>query len=59
MKKTYIMPEALTVELGTTQMMAQSLVIHKDPTDPDDIISASGDILTKENKDVNIWDEEW
>lgn len=59
MKKTYIMPEALTVELGTTQMMAQSLVIHKDSTDSDDIISDPDDILTKENKDVNLWDEEW
>ena len=58
MKKTYIMPEALIVELGTLQMMAESLPIGEGGgeggtiTDPDDI-------LTKENKNVNVWDEEW
>lgn len=58
MKKTYIMPEALTVELGTTQMMAQSLVIHKTTgEDDEDVIDDPSQILTKENK--NLWDEEW
>ena len=56
MKKTYIMPEALIVELGTLQMMAESLPVGGGEggtiTDPDDI-------LTKENKNVNVWDEEW
>lgn len=54
MKKTYIMPEALIVELGTLQMMAESLPVGGGSTidDPDDI-------LTKENKNVNVWDEEW
>ena len=57
MKKTYISPAALTVQLGTTQMMAQSqsLRINKGGTN----IQSSGDILTNENKDVNVWDEEW
>ena len=55
MKKTYITPEALTVVLGTVQMMAQSVPVG------DDEITDSGDILTKEDKTAgkNIWDEEW
>ena len=55
MKKTYITPEALTVVLGTCQMMAESLPKGDDPiTDPDDI-------LTKEDKFAgkSIWDNEW
>ena len=54
MKKTYITPEALTVVLGTCQMMAESApkttVDTEDPVDPNDF-----DV--KENK--NVWDEEW
>ena len=45
----------MIVELGTQQMMAESLPVGgggSQITDPDDI-------LTKENKDVNVWDEEW
>ena len=56
MKKTYISPAALTVQLSTTQMMAQSLTIHKGSTNT---ISNSDQVLTNENKDVNVWDEEW
>ena len=55
MKKAYITPEALTVVLGTCQMMAESLPVGSGTiTDPDDI-------LTKEDKNSskNIWDEEW
>ena len=53
MKKMYISPEALIVVLGTCKMMAESLPKGETPiTDPNDI-------LTKENKDVNVWDEEW
>ena len=54
-KKTYISPAALTVQLGTVQMMAQSLRINKSGSS----IQNSDQILTKENKDVNVWDEEW
>ena len=54
MKKTYIIPEALTVALGTCQMMAESLPVGGEGT-----IENPNDILTKENKDVNLWDEEW
>ncbi|MBO7118983.1 MAG: hypothetical protein J6W03_01530 [Bacteroidaceae bacterium] len=55
MKKTYIIPEALIVELGTLQMMAESLPVGGS----DDTIDDENDILTKENKSVNAWDEEW
>ncbi|MBR4516467.1 MAG: hypothetical protein IKO60_03640 [Bacteroidaceae bacterium] len=57
MKKTYISPAALTVQLGTVQMMAQSLDINKGGAS----ISNSNQILVKEEQtsDVNLWDEEW
>ena len=55
MKKTYITPAALTVALGTTQMLAESLPVGGG----DDTIGDSGEILTKENKSTNIWDNEW
>lgn len=54
MKREYITPEALTVMLGTKQtMLTESVpVVDDDPVDP-------GDFETKENKNFNIWDEEW
>ncbi len=57
MKKTYISPAALAVQLGTTQMMAQSLRINRGGTS----IQNSSDVLVKEDNtsDVNLWDEEW
>ncbi|MBO7120279.1 MAG: hypothetical protein J6W03_08180 [Bacteroidaceae bacterium] len=55
MKKTYIKPEAVTVVLGAMQMMAESLPVGGG----DDEIDNPGQILTKENKSVNVWDEEW
>ena len=57
MKKTYISPEALTVVLGTCNMMAESLLPFGEGT-----IDKSEDILVKEENtlsDVNLWDEEW
>ena len=56
-KKTYISPAALTVQLGTVQMIAQSLDINKGGAS----ISNSNQILVKEEQtsDVNLWDEEW
>ena len=58
MKKTYSQPACLVVVLGTTaNMMVQaSLVIDKSGTNT---ITEEGQILTKENKDVNVWDNEW
>ena len=59
MKKTYISPAALTVQLGTCHMMAESVVINTtyDSTNPDTYIGSSEQILTKESK--SIWDNEW
>ena len=60
MKKTYISPAMLTVQLGTVQMMAQSLDINTtcyDPNDIDTYINDPNQILTKQNK--SVWDNEW
>ena len=57
-KKTYISPEMLTVQLSAMQMMAESLNINPGGA----TISSSNDILVKEQNttsDVNLWDEEW
>ena len=52
----YIIPEMLSVQLGTCKMMAESLPVGGGSgstiEDPDDI-------LTKEQKGKNVWDEEW
>ena len=55
MKKTYIIPAIFAVELGTCEMMAESLPVGGS----DDTIDDENDILTTENKSVNAWDEEW
>jgi len=54
-KKTYNQPTCLVVALGTCHMMAESIVINS----TGETIQNDYDILTKENKDVNLWDEEW
>ena len=56
MKKTYIIPEALTVVLGSTQMMAAS--------DPDVIVDDEGTIAAEEVEvkgisDTKLWDDLW
>ncbi len=61
MKKTYIIPEAMIVELGTCKMMAESLPVG------DEEIDDTGDILTKELQGgqssqgggKSVWDDEW
>ena len=58
MKKTYSQPACVVVALGTMQMMAASLPIG-DGTGSGSTIDNPGQILTKENKDVNLWDDEW
>ena len=55
MKKTYISPEFLLVELRGSQMLAESL--GKQETGADENI-----VLTKEYNtlsDKSIWDNEW
>lgn len=61
MKKTYIIPEAFIVELGAMQMMAESLPIYNNGGEGGggEVIEDPDEILTKENKITNIWDEEW
>lgn len=56
MKKTYIYPEILAVELRTKHMMAQSLSISME-----DVIDDENDILVKDygKNNTSIWDEEW
>lgn len=55
-KKTYIVPELFAVTLNTkTSILQASLPVVQDG----ETITNSEDILTKENKDVNVWDEEW
>ena len=58
MKKTYSQPACLVVVLGTTAnvMVQASLVIDRNSSNT---ITEEGQILTKENKDVNVWDKEW
>ena len=60
MKKTYISPEALTVVLGTCNMMAESIEIKLGGTGSvEDTITGEEQILTKESRDINLWDNEW
>ena len=57
MKKTYSKPAYMVVELGTMQMMAESLEI-----DSTNLIDNPDEILVKEEKtlsDVNLWNNEW
>jgi len=59
MKKTYISPAMLTVQLATTHIIAESLTIDKS-ADPAKTISSSSQILVKETTtDINLWDKEW
>lgn len=57
MKRTYSLPACVVVELGIQQIIAESLPIGGGGGD--DTIGDSDQILTKENKGVNVWDEEW
>ena len=60
MKKTYIIPEALTVSLNTSNIIAASpLNVTGDSGNATLNNESAGDntILVKE--DVNVWDEEW
>ena len=57
MKKTYISPNMLVVQLAVTQHLAVSnLSVDRTQT-----LDSSSDILVKESTsgDVNLWDEEW
>lgn len=57
MKKTYIMPAAQIVVLGSMKIMATS----PDVTFDEDLSTDAEDVDVKENKGTltNIWDVEW
>jgi hypothetical protein len=60
MKKTYISPELLLVELRCSQMLAESVPV--DVNGATTTIGTSGGWVKEENttvSDVNVWDEEW
>lgn len=56
MKKTYIIPEALTVVLGSTQMMAVS---DPDVTVDSETTIDAGDVEVKGISDTKLWDDQW
>ena len=58
MKKTYISPKFVAVELRCTQMLAESLSFNNTTT----VQGTSGGWVKEDNStvsDVNLWDEEW
>jgi len=59
MKKTYISPAVVTVQLNSCQafLTTSDVVLNNDSANA----LGSGEILTKENVPSNssIWDEEW
>lgn len=57
MKKTYQKPETLAMEVGTSQIVAESLTINRGG----ESVSNSNQILVKKRpqRDNNIWDNEW
>ena len=58
MKKTYISPEVLTVQVGTMHMIAESLFVDYAAGTDKKVTGTSGG-WAKENKAYNVWDEEW
>ena len=58
MKKTYIIPEALTVVLGSTQMMAVSGPDVTVDSSDGEAIDAK-DVEVKGISDTKLWDDLW
>lgn len=60
MKKTYISPKFMLVELRCNKMLAQSLIMASGSGYQ---VDNATDVLVKENSssvnDVNVWDNEW
>ena len=56
MKKTYSTPVQRIVELDTTGLVAESLMIY---SMEDGEITDANDILTKEVSCKSLWDTEW
>jgi len=57
-KKTYIIPEALTVSLNTSSIIAASNPTGSVKINSSESVDA-GSVDTKGVSDVNVWDEEW
>lgn len=58
MKKTYISPEFLLIELRGLQMLAESVIVDGDTT----VSGGSGGWAKEEsssNAGKSVWDEEW
>lgn len=60
MKKTYISPAFVTVQMNVTRAILTVSSLGLDGSDGNKITD-SGDILVKEStvSDVNVWDSEW
>ncbi|MBR3857575.1 MAG: hypothetical protein IKM68_06275 [Bacteroidaceae bacterium] len=60
MKKTYITPDMLSVTLNTKAgiLLQESLTINTEGGEGK-TITGSEQILTKESRDINLWDNEW
>jgi len=59
MKKTYIIPSALAVSIGSVRPISASLVLGDETTTTED---TDGGWVKEDNsniRDVNLWDEEW
>ncbi len=59
MKKTYVSPSMLTVQLSAMRMMAESINSAPTPTVDTSSSADPGSFGTKGISDVNVWDNEW
>ena len=58
MKKTYIQPSTLTVEMQHNQIIATSIISNADLQPTIGAGDGTGDSAPRV-KETNIWDEEW
>ena len=58
-KKTYLVPELFAVTLNTKTSILQASPLTIFSEEDAEQLTDDNEILTKENKDVNLWDEEW
>ncbi len=60
MKKTYISPAFVTVQLNASRAILTVSSLGLDSSDGN-TLTTSGEILVKESSvsDVNVWDSEW
>jgi hypothetical protein len=58
-KKTYISPAMLTVQLGTIHIIAESLPVDRSGNAEKTITDRSQILVKETTTDVNLWDKEW